>query len=104
MKDNFQEDPNYMGVSEDELINQDNSKEFIHVNELEERTVAYLLLKYHSMGGFRDESDLNISKHHANETLLIIKDILELDGSNEDKLEFIKKLQDEIPKFKAKLI
>lgn len=65
--------------------------------------IAYYLLTNHSIGGFRNEADINNAKYHALVSLTFLEDFLVMDGSIEDKLNWIKEAKDvELHKFNKK--
>ncbi len=72
----------------------------IKIDECNEKAVALFLIEQHTIGNLRDESDLNTSKYHALRTISFIEDLLvNIDGTSEEKINFISKIKEEIPKF-----
>lgn len=70
------------------------------IDEYSEKACALFLIEQHTIGSLRDESDLDNAKYHANETINFIEDLLlNIDGTIEEKIKFISKIKEEIPKF-----
>jgi hypothetical protein len=70
------------------------------ISEYSDRAGALFLIEQHTIGNLRDEADLNNAKHHAQQTVNFIEDLLlNIDGTIEEKIEFISKIKEEIPKF-----
>jgi len=61
---------------------------------------ALFLIKQHTIGSLRDEADLTNAKYHAlesiNFTIYIFQNI---EGTIEEKIQFLLKTKEEIPKF-----
>lgn len=74
------------------------------ITKCNERQAGLFLIEQHTIGRhLRDESDLINAQHHANETVSFAIDILKnIKGTNDEKISFLLKTQEEIPKFKAK--
>jgi len=61
---------------------------------------ALFLIEQHTIGDLRDEADLTIAKYHALETINFTIDLFQnIEGTIEDKIEFLLKTKEEIPKF-----
>lgn len=74
--------------------------EIKHINKWHENLLNQKLLEIHSInGGFRDESDFLTAKYHSFHSLMLAKQIIEMDGTNEEKLEFIEKAKEDLEKF-----
>ena len=75
-----------------------------NIKEYDAGKCALLLIKEHNIGlTFRDESDLSNAKYSALITINFIEYLLSnIDGSIDDKVKFILKIKEEIPKFKGK--
>jgi len=70
------------------------------IDEYSEKTGALFLIEQHTIGNLRDESDLDNAKYHAQQTIGFIEDLLlNIDGTIEEKVEFLSKIKEEIPKF-----
>lgn len=73
-----------------------------NIKEYHENSGALFLIQEHG-GSFRDEADLNNAKYHALLTITFIEDLLlNIEGTIEEKIDFIKKMKEEIPKFNGK--
>jgi len=74
------------------------------IKDFKSQEIALHFIYSHSAGGwFRDEDDVNTAKRHAMQSAIFIKDILsEIDGSTEEKLDFIYKVIEHISNFKGK--
>lgn len=74
-----------------------------HIKDFHENFASQLLIKAHCIGAMRDESDFETVKYHIEQTLAFAKDIiLNIEGTNEEKVEFIDKIQADIKKFNTK--
>lgn len=74
------------------------------IEEYNETSAALYLMDGHTIGDLRDEDDLEISKYHASLTIAFIEDFLiNIDGTVEEKIEFISKIKKEIPKFSRRV-
>lgn len=61
---------------------------------------ALFLIEQHTIGSLRDEVDLRNAQYHALETLNFTIDILQnIEGTIEEKIEFLLKAKEEVPKF-----
>jgi hypothetical protein len=73
------------------------------INECNEKSGALFLIEQHTIGNLRNESDLDNAKYHAKQTVNFIEDLLlNIDGNIEEKINFISKIKEEIPKFHGK--
>lgn len=73
------------------------------INEYNETMVARNLIHNHTIGGLRDNTDLDNAKYHAKISIGFVNDILtNIKGTSEDKIKFLDKLSKEIPKFTGK--
>lgn len=70
-----------------------------NIKEMHENHVTQLLINSHTIGNLRDESDFNNTKYHISETLNFTKQLLELEGTNNEKLKFIEKVKFDLEKF-----
>ena len=74
-----------------------------HISEFSCRAGALYLIEQHTIGSLRDEVDLDNVKHHAHQTICFMEALLlNINGTIEEKIEFIKKIKDELPKLSAK--
>lgn len=74
-----------------------------NISEYNETSIAKQIIDLHVIGSLRDEADLDNAKYHANTTIGVIENLFkEIEGSVEDKLSFIEKVKNEIPKFTGK--
>lgn len=74
-----------------------------NINEYSEKAGALFLIEHHTIGNLRDEADLNNAKYHAFQTVNFIEDLLlNIDGTIEEKIKFLSKIKEEIPKFYGK--
>lgn len=70
------------------------------IDEYSEKAGALFLIEQHTIGSLRDEADLDNAKYHAHQTVSFIEDLLlNIDGTIEQKVEFLTKIKEEIPKF-----
>jgi len=70
------------------------------ISEYSDKAGALFLIEQHSIGSLRDESDLDNAKYHAVQTISFIVDLLiNINGTIEEKIEFILKIKEEISKF-----
>jgi hypothetical protein len=70
------------------------------IEEYSEKAGALFLIKQHTIGNLRSEEDLDNAKYHAEQTVSFIEDLLlNIDGTIEEKIQFISKIKEEIPKF-----
>lgn len=61
---------------------------------------ALFLIEQHTIGALRDESDLKNAQYNALETVIFAIDLLKnIEGTTEQKIEFLLKTKEEIPKF-----
>ena len=61
---------------------------------------ALFLIEQHTIGSLRDEGDLRNAQFHALETVNFTIDILQnIEGTIEEKIHFLLKTKEEIPKF-----
>ncbi len=72
-----------------------------NIKDYHENLMAQLLIEAHSGGaGMRDEQDFNQLKFHIHTTLLFAKDlILNIEGTDKEKGEFIDKISTDLEKF-----
>jgi len=74
-----------------------------NINEYNEKAGALFLIEQHTIGSLRDEADLNNAKYHAEQTVNFVEDLLlNIDGTIEEKIQFLSKIKEEIPKFYGK--
>lgn len=74
-----------------------------NINEYNETDGALFLIEQHTIGSLRDEADLNNAKYHAEQTVNFVEDLLlNIDGTIEEKIQFLSKIKEEIPKFYGK--
>ena len=72
----------------------------VNIKDFHENTCANFLLEEHTIGSLRDKSDFNTAVHHAKTSLIFAKDlILNINGTNEEKAEFINKVILDYDKF-----
>lgn len=70
------------------------------ISDFHEHSLAHFLIQQHTIGDLRDSADLNNAIYHANQSLALIKDFFSnIEGSNEEKLEFIEKTFIDLTKF-----
>lgn len=68
-----------------------------------EKAGGLFLIEEHTIGGLRDESDLINAQHHALVTIEFTLDIMKnIEGTIEEKIDFLLKTKEEIPKFNVK--
>lgn len=73
------------------------------ISEYNETSGALFLIEQHTIGNLRDESDLDNAKYHAQQTVNFIEDfLLNIEGTIEEKMLFLSKIKEEIPKFYGK--
>ena len=74
------------------------------IEEYSEKACALFLIEQHTIGSnLRDEADLDNAKYHAQQTIDFIEDLLlNIDGTIEEKIQFLSKIKEEIPKFHGK--
>ena len=73
------------------------------IEEYSEKAGALFLIEQHTIGNLRDEADLDNAKYHAQQTIGFIEDLLlNIDGTIEEKIQFLSKIKEEIPKFHGK--
>jgi len=73
------------------------------IEEYTEKGGAYFLISQHTIGNLRDEADLDNAKYHAIQTINFIEDFLSnIEGTLEEKIQFLSKIKEEIPKFHGK--
>ena len=73
-----------------------------NIKEYRAPNSALFLIEQHTIGSLRDEADLTNAKYHALKTINFTIDLLKnIDGTIEDKIDFLLKTKDEIPKFHA---
>jgi hypothetical protein len=73
------------------------------IDEYSEKAGALFLIEQHTIGNLRDEADLDNAKYHAQQTIGFIEDLLlNIDGTIEEKIQFISKIKEELPKFHGK--
>lgn len=78
-------------------------KENQHISKYHENSAANFLIEEHTIGDIRDQSDFDTIKYHCKKTLIFTKDIISnIDGTNEEKQEFIEKTLEDLNKFKVK--
>jgi hypothetical protein len=71
-----------------------------NIKDFHENLCANFLLKEHTIGSLRDESDFNTAVHHAKKSLLFAKDlILNVSGTKKEKAAFIDKVIKDYDKF-----
>lgn len=85
----------------EENKNEQKPIEKVPISKLHENASAWTLFRAHTIGGsIRDESDFRTVRYHCNTSLHFMKDILEnVEGTQEEKLEFIKKVIEDLAKF-----
>ena len=74
------------------------------ISEYNAAAGALFLIEQHTIGNLRDEADLDNSKYHATQTINFIEDLLlNIDGTIEEKTQFLSKIKEELPKFCGKM-
>jgi len=64
-----------------------------HISKYNDISATNFLIEEHTIGSIRGESDLINDIYHCRVTLSFIKDMLSnIDGTNEEKLEFVDKV------------
>ena len=74
-----------------------------NIDEYHPNIAGQFLIQQHTIGTLRSETDLDNAKYHSIQTLDFIEDFLiNINGTNEEKINFISKIKEEIPKFYGK--
>ncbi len=74
-----------------------------NLKELNERSCAWFLIEQNTIGNLRDEVDLQNAQYHSLQSVNFAIDIMKnIEGTVEEKIEFLLKTKEEIPKFKGK--
>ena len=74
-----------------------------HITEFNENFAAQLLIQAHSIAGMRDETDFDNVQYHIAQTLDFAKDIIiNIEGTNQEKADFIERIKIDLEKFNIK--
>lgn len=74
-----------------------------HVKDFKEQNAINFLIHTHSMGWIRDKVDFDNAKYHSNHTINFAIDLLlNIKGTNKEKLEFLEKTSKVLKEFEIK--